>query len=55
MDYSLIWKAVLIIVFGTVLLRIAGSKSISQMSLPQIVLMVGIGTLLIQPIATKNF
>ncbi|MEN2767116.1 DUF421 domain-containing protein [Ornithinibacillus xuwenensis] len=49
-----IWKSVLIVIAGTVLLRIAGRKSISQMTLPQTVIMIGIGSLLIQPLAGKN-
>ncbi|WP_408009825.1 DUF421 domain-containing protein [Pseudalkalibacillus sp. A8] len=54
MDFDWIWKAVLIIVVGTFLLRIAGRKSISQMTLPQTVIMIAIGSLLIQPVAGKN-
>lgn len=49
-----IWKAVLIIIVGTLILRIAGRKSISQMTLAQTVIMIGIGSLLIQPVAGKN-
>ncbi|MFK2826425.1 DUF421 domain-containing protein [Bacillus sp. B190/17] len=54
MDLDLIWKAALIVVGGTLLLRIAGRKSISQMTLAQTVIMVGIGSLLIQPVVGKN-
>jgi uncharacterized membrane protein YcaP (DUF421 family) len=54
MELAWIWKAVLIVVAGTLLLRIAGRKSISQMTLAQTVIMVGIGSLLIQPVAGKN-
>lgn len=49
-----IWKAVLIIIVGTFILRIAGRKSISQMTLSQTVIMVAIGSLLIQPVSGKN-
>lgn len=49
-----IWKAVLIIIVGTIILRIAGRKSISQMTLSQTVIMIGIGSLLIQPVAGQN-
>ncbi|MGR9047274.1 DUF421 domain-containing protein [Halobacillus faecis] len=49
-----IWKAVLIIIVGTIILRIAGRKSISQMTLSQTVIMIAIGSLLIQPVAGKN-
>jgi uncharacterized membrane protein YcaP (DUF421 family) len=54
MEFAWIWKAVLIVLAGTLLLRIAGRKSISQMTLAQTVIMVGIGSLLIQPVAGKN-
>jgi len=54
MDYHLLWKAILIVIGGTFLLRIAGRKSISQMTLAQVVIMVGIGSLLVQPIVGKG-
>ncbi|WP_058306937.1 DUF421 domain-containing protein [Gracilibacillus massiliensis] len=54
MELDWVWKAVLIILIGTMLLRLAGRKSISQMSLAQTVLMIGIGSLLIQPVAGEN-
>ncbi|MBM7648461.1 uncharacterized membrane protein YcaP (DUF421 family) [Bacillus ectoiniformans] len=54
MDFDWIWKAVLIVIGGTLLLRFAGRKSISQMTLAQTVIMIGIGSLLIQPVAGKN-
>ncbi|WP_102345159.1 DUF421 domain-containing protein [Bacillus sp. Marseille-P3661] len=54
MEWDFIWKAVLIVLAGTVLLRIAGRKTISQMTLAETVLMIGIGSLLIQPVSGKN-
>ncbi|ARK21616.1 DUF421 domain-containing protein [Sporosarcina sp. P26b] len=54
MDFDSIWKAVLIIVTGILLLHISGRKSISQMTIGQTVLMIAVGTLLIQPVASKN-
>lgn len=54
MDWDLLWKAVIIVIGGTILLRFAGRKSISQMTLAQTVIMIGIGSLLIQPIAGEN-
>ena len=54
MDFDWIWKAILIVLAGTLLLRVAGRKSISQMTLAQTVIMIGIGSLLIQPVAGKN-
>ncbi|WP_449536965.1 DUF421 domain-containing protein [Ferdinandcohnia sp. Marseille-Q9671] len=53
-SWGFIWKAVLIVLGGTILLRIAGRKSISQLTLAQVVIMIGIGSLLIQPLAGEN-
>ena len=54
MDVHLIWKAILIVLVGTLLLRIAGRKTVSQMTLAETVLMISLGTLLIQPVVGKN-
>lgn len=54
MEWDLLWKAVIIVIGGTFLLRFAGRKSISQMTLAQTVIMIGIGSLLVQPIAGQN-
>ncbi len=51
MDYSLIWKTIVIFLAGKFILRLGGRKSISQMTITQTIVMVGIGSLLIQPIA----
>jgi uncharacterized membrane protein YcaP (DUF421 family) len=45
-----IWKAALMVFTGVLLLRIAGRKSISQMTLAQTVVMISIGSIIIQPI-----
>lgn len=54
MDFNLIWKSILIIVVGIMLIRFSGRRSISQMTISQTVIMISIGTLLIQPIANKS-
>lgn len=54
MEWSWIWKGILVVLMGTFLLRVAGRKTISQMTLAETVIMVSIGTLLVQPIATKS-
>ena len=54
MDLHWVWKAILIVIVGTLLLRIAGRKSISQMTLAQTVIMIGLGTLLIQPVSGED-
>lgn len=54
MDISFIWKSILIIIFGILLIRFAGRRSISQMTISQTVIMISIGTLLIQPVSGKS-
>ncbi|SER57767.1 DUF421 domain-containing protein [Salipaludibacillus aurantiacus] len=54
MDLEWVWKAVLIVLAGSVILRLAGRKSISQMTVAQTVLMISIGTILIQPVSEQN-
>lgn len=54
MDWNFIWKAILIVIVGTALLRIGGRKTISQMTLAQTVIMIAIGSLLIQPVSGRN-
>jgi len=54
MDFNLIWQTVLIFVIGTILLKIGGRKSISQTTIPQVVIMIAIGTLLIQPVTGRG-
>jgi uncharacterized membrane protein YcaP (DUF421 family) len=54
LEWDYLWKAILIVLAGTVLLRIAGRKTISQMTLAETVIMIAIGTLLIQPVAGKD-
>lgn len=54
MDFNLIWQAILIVIVGTFLLRLAGRKTISQMTLAETVLMVSIGTLIIQPVTSQS-
>jgi len=54
MDWDFVWKSILIVIVGTFLLRIAGRKTVSQMTLAETVIMIAIGSLLIQPVAGKN-
>ena len=51
----MILKAVGIIVAGTILFRIGGRKSISQMTITQVVIMIGIGSLLVQPLSGQGY
>lgn len=54
MDLNLIWETLLIFIVGTIILRIGGRKTISQMTIPQTVMMIAIGTLLIQPVSGRG-
>ncbi|SET33878.1 Uncharacterized membrane protein YcaP, DUF421 family [Salinibacillus kushneri] len=51
---SVIVKSVILVLSGVFLLRIAGRKSISQMTLAQTVVMISIGSIIIQPIIEKS-
>ncbi|TYR81413.1 DUF421 domain-containing protein [Priestia megaterium] len=52
MDF--IWQSFVLIVAGILLLRIAGRKSISQMTLAQTVIMISLGTVIVQPIVEQS-
>jgi uncharacterized membrane protein YcaP (DUF421 family) len=54
MELSFIWKSFVLIIAGIFLLRIAGRKSISQMTLAQTIVMISIGTIIVQPIVEKS-
>lgn len=44
------WESLVLIVAGVILLRISGMKSIAQMTSTQTVVMISIGTIIVQPI-----
>lgn len=52
MDF--IWQSFLLILTGVLLLRIAGRKSIAQMTLAQTIIMISMGTIIVQPIVEKS-
>jgi len=54
LEFDWIWNSILVVIGGTLLLRIAGRKSISQMTLAQVVIMIGIGSLLIEPVSGES-
>lgn len=54
MDLHFIWKAVVIVIGGVLILRLAGRKSISQLTVAQTVMMVAVGSLIIQPVGDRN-
>lgn len=54
MELSWIWHAIIIFFIGTFILRVGGRKSISQMTIAQTVVMIGLGSLLIQPLAGRG-
>ncbi len=54
MDMAWIWKSAFLVIAGMILLRVAGRKSISQMSVATTVIMISIGTTIVQPIANNQ-
>lgn len=51
---NFIWQSVILILAGILLLRVAGRKSIAQMTLAQTVVMISLGTIIVQPIVEKS-
>lgn len=54
MDFHFIWKAVVVVIGGVLILRLAGRKSISQLTVAQTVMMIAVGSLIIQPVGDRN-
>ncbi|WP_257148660.1 DUF421 domain-containing protein [Bacillus sp. AFS073361] len=54
MDFSFIWQSFVLILAGILLVRVSGRKSIAQMTLSQTILMLSIGTIIVQPIVEKS-
>lgn len=54
MELSFIWKSAVLIITGILLLRVSGRKSISQMTLAQTIIMISLGTIIVQPIVEKS-
>lgn len=53
-DLHWFWETIIIFIVGKFILRLGGRKSISQMTITQTIVMVGIGSLLIQPVSGNN-
>jgi uncharacterized membrane protein YcaP (DUF421 family) len=54
LDLHFIWKAIVIVFGGVLILRLAGRKSISQLTVAQTVMMIAVGSLIIQPVGNRN-
>jgi len=54
LDFHFIWKAIVIVFGGVLILRLAGRKSISQLTVAQTVMMIAVGSLIIQPVSDRN-
>ncbi|SEP62313.1 Uncharacterized membrane protein YcaP, DUF421 family [Virgibacillus subterraneus] len=54
MDLHFIWKAVVVVIGGILILRLAGRKSVSQLTVAQTVMMIAVGSLIIQPVGDRN-
>ena len=54
MDLSIIWKSLVLVTSGILLVKISGRKSIAQMTLAQTIVMIAIGTIIVQPVVEKS-
>ncbi|GFP77374.1 DUF421 domain-containing protein [Clostridium fungisolvens] len=54
MEVALIYKAIVVFIGGTLVLKLGGRKSISQMTIAQTVVMIGMGELIVQPLVDKS-
>jgi uncharacterized membrane protein YcaP (DUF421 family) len=52
-NWNIIWKSFVVFFAALFLLRIAGRKTIADMTIAQAIIMIGLGSLLVQPIASK--
>ena len=52
MDF--IWKSLILVIAGIVLLRFAGRKAISQLTISTTVVMIAVGSIIVQPIVQKS-
>ncbi|NMO96430.1 DUF421 domain-containing protein [Paenibacillus lemnae] len=55
MNVILVLKSIGIVILGTLLFRIGGRKSIAQMSITQVIIMISIGSLLVYPLREENY
>ncbi|MGG0777138.1 DUF421 domain-containing protein [Bacillus rugosus] len=54
MDLNFIWKSIVVVAGGVLILRLAGRKSVSQLTVAQNVMMIAVGSLIIQPVGNRN-
>lgn len=54
MDFTLLWQTIFTFVFGIIALRIAGRKSLAQTTVAETVVMIAVGTVLIEPLVGKD-
>lgn len=52
--WTIFWSTIFLACMGTLFLRIAGRKSISQMTIPQIIILLSIGTVLGTQVSGKG-
>lgn len=54
MILPIVWKSLILMAVAILLLRMSGRKSIAQMTLAQTILMIAVGTIIVQPIVEKS-
>ncbi|WP_240468546.1 DUF421 domain-containing protein [Gracilibacillus sp. YIM 98692] len=54
MDINVIWKAMLMVFIGFLFLRFVGRKSVSQMTIATTVVLISVGSIIIQPVVNQS-
>ncbi|WP_138419443.1 DUF421 domain-containing protein [Aquibacillus sediminis] len=54
MDVNIIWKAIIMVTVGFLLLRFVGRKSVSQLTIATTVVLISVGSIIIQPVVNQN-
>lgn len=54
MDFNFMWEAVLMVISGFLLLRVSGRKSLAQMTVTTTIVMISIGSIIVQPIIEQS-
>ncbi|WP_134702127.1 DUF421 domain-containing protein [Ammoniphilus sp. YIM 78166] len=51
---NFVWESIIVVIGAMILLRIAGRKSISQMTISTTIVMLSVGNIIVQPIIEKS-
>ncbi|GIN20813.1 hypothetical protein [Siminovitchia fordii] len=51
---KLFWEPLIVLIAGLFLLKVTGRKAIAQMTMPQLIVMLSLGTILVQPMHRRE-